>query len=162
MFNKKIKAFVANIVFHALGRAMKGVYKIDKNMIEYVESLPDDYKVRVKVSGISKKLVFAKIDGELKVYKSDEAPLCVDLDLVFKSIDVAIPLLVGMKGAGQAFADHDFIMKGDICESMTVVKIIDLVESYLFPNFMLKKILNGLPKREKSKIRLYTYFILGI
>ena len=51
-------------------------------------------------------------------------------------------------GVAQAYAEHRFLLKGDIKDAMSFVRVIDRTEGYLFPKFITKGILKQIPKRE--------------
>lgn len=157
-----ISEFFAKCVFGALGRGMKGVYKLDPDMRVLVEGLPEGYAVKLGISGTDTGLGFARINDALKVYRAKDAPDVYDLRVEFKSTSAALPMLSGRKSAAMAYAENDFVMKGDIFYGMNVVAMINLAESYLFPRFMLKRISDVSPKLRRSKLRIYTYFFTGV
>lgn len=153
---------LAVFILSALGRGLKGVYKLDCDMRALALELPDGYTVRIRVNGTGTKLNFAIKDNKLLVFKSKDAPLSVDLDIAYKSTEVIMPILMGKKSIKQSYAEHDFTLAGDIPCAMAVVEMLNLTCNYIFPNFLLKKTSIALPRREKPKARLYAYLLLGI
>ena len=65
----------------------------------------------------------------------------MDLEITFKSIDVAFLMFTGRLGVSKAYAEHRFTLKGEIGKAMSLVRCIDIVEAYLFPKFITKNIL---------------------
>ena len=84
-----------------------------------------------------------------------------DLELRFKSIDSAFLVFTGMMGISRAYAEHRISVKGDIGDTMTLVRIIDIAEAYLFPRIMTRRILRSVPMKERSTISVYRMVLLG-
>jgi hypothetical protein len=89
------------------------------------------------------------------LYYCGKSEIDADLSIYFKNIEAALLVLMGKIGIGQAFAEHRFVVKGDIMESMSLVRCLNIVEAYLFPNFIAKKILKKVPIKETSSISIY-------
>lgn len=159
---RAFKVSFTRLMLSALGKALKGVYKIDARMRSLVSELPDGYTVSISISGVSARLAFSCGNDGIKVYKSKNMPLVSDLSFVFKNIDLATPMLVGKRGIQNAYAEHDFTMHGDVFMAMIIVDMISLVECYLFPNARIKKIMDKMPKRQANRGRLYAFLLLGI
>lgn len=159
---KLVKVKFCHLMLAALGRAIKGVYKIDAKMRGIISELPSGYTVGISISGVSCKLVFSCSDDGIVIYKSKNTPLVSDLNIAFKNLNIALPMLVCKRSIQQAYSEHDMIMMGDIGCAMVIVDMIALVQSYLFPNIVLNKIMDRIPKRESAKSRLYAFLLLGI
>ena len=86
----------------------------------------------------------------------------IDLSISFKSIDILFKLVTGRLGVAQAYAEHRFLLKGDIKDAMSFVRVIDRTEGYFFPKFITKGILKQIPKREKSMLEIYGRLLLHI
>ncbi len=78
-----------------------------------------------------------------------------DLSVIFKSYEGAFLLVLGQIGVYQGYAEHRFIVKGDLIESMPFIRILYFVEAYLFPRFITRKILKEMPERSSSKLKAY-------
>ena len=57
---------------------------------------------------------------------------------------------------------HAFILKGNINEAMGIVRVVDLVEGYLFPRFMSRRILKEVPRKRVPALVVYLRLIPGV
>jgi hypothetical protein len=60
------------------------------------------------------------------------------LAILFKHIDCALPVFIGQMGTPVAAAEKRFIVRGDISESMRVSRTLAIVQTYLFPAFVIR------------------------
>ncbi len=157
------KKFVIKTVFSVLGRGMKGVVKVDSKAQEYFSELHDGFVFRLHVLPLGPSLVVKKNGNNfVKVKKKDLQNTKIDLDIQFKNTAVTMPIVLGMAGVPQAFAENRFILKGEIADSMKIVDIMNLTEAYLFPKFITSKFLDVIPKKQKGSLRVYAYVLFGI
>ena len=75
--------------------------------------------------------------------------------VTFKNIDGALPVLLGMKGVLQSFAEHRATLAGDVSLGISLVRCLHVVEGYLFPDLMTRRILPSPAKREVGHLRAY-------
>lgn len=85
-----------------------------------------------------------------------------DVDIQFKCLDEAFLLATGQLGVAQAYAEHRFTLTGDIAATMPFVRCVNIVEAYLFPKIMTRRILLSVPKKEHSTLAIYCRVILGV
>jgi hypothetical protein len=66
-------------------------------------------------------------------------------------------------GTPQGYAEHRMSVKGDLAKAMSLIRCLNLVEFYLFPGFIARRILKRLPAMNLRRfgLRLHVYF-LGI
>lgn len=84
-----------------------------------------------------------------------------DMTVTFRSMDAAFLVLSGQIGVAQAYAQHRFALRGSIYDCMTLVHCVDIIESYLFPKFITRKILKRISRKECPAIYVYCRAILG-
>lgn len=162
MINRLFGIMLAKVVFGLLGRGMKGVFEIDPDMKVLVEGLPEDYIVKFAIEGTDVNMIFSKRSGVLKVYKAKDSPEKADLTVLFKNIATAVPVLIGKKSTAMAYAECDFVVKGDIFFAMNAVEMVNLTEAYLLPGFIVNKLHDKPLKRRRGKLRFFTYFCTGV
>lgn len=75
---------------------------------------------------------------------------------------MAFRVFTGRMGIAGAYAAHAFTLRGNINRTMGVVRIVDMVEGYLFPRFMTRRILKDTPKKELPALAVYLRLIPGI
>ena len=153
-----IKKCISTIVLYFLYRGFKVLYKVDSRIKEDLNTLVDGFVLELKTAKKGPKLLIRK-DGDDIIKLADSEK--IDISIVFKSIDAAFLVLTGQIGVARAYAEHRFTLKGDIAEAMVVVRCVDLVESYLFPKIMTKRILKTVPKREISMFTAYRKILLN-
>jgi hypothetical protein len=95
-----------------------------------------------------------KSGGELKALGPDPDETATLL-VTFKSVDGALPVLLGQKAILQAFAEHRATVRGDLALAMSLVRCLHVVEGYLFPDFMTRRILPRPARREAGHMRAY-------
>lgn len=161
MGNKIFKITVAKSIMRLLGRAIKGVYKNDENMRDYIATIPLGYDIKIKIAGTDIALAFAIEEGGVKIYGKKNIPFNCNLEIEFKNIEYAFPLLIGKKSITSAYCEGDFILKGSIGNAMVLVTVLNLVESYLFPEVLNRK-LKITQERKSNKFKVYRYILLGV
>ena len=147
-----LKKSVSKVVLFFLYRGFKVLYKKDSRVKKELDALEEGFVLELKTCENGPSLMIKKENGSIVRLKDGER---VDISIAFKSIDVAFLVLTGRLGVAQAYAEHRFTLKGDIAVAMGVVRCVDLVEGYLFPRFMTRRILKEEPKREKSVLNIY-------
>lgn len=81
--------------------------------------------------------------------------------LAIKSLPLSFRLFTGQMSVAQGYAQHAFCVSGDVADVMKLVRLIDLVEAYLFPTFITKRILTDLPPLQASPLRVYGRIACG-
>lgn len=155
----KMKAIISKIVLFFLYRGFKAGYKFDTKVKEEIDSWKDGQSFAIKTGIKDVNLCIKKQDGKLLKLKNIENP---DIEITFKSIDAAFLMFTGRLGVAKAYAEHRFTLKGEINQTMSLVRVIDLVEAYLFPKFITKNILKEIPKKQSNLLRTYVYVLTNI
>lgn len=66
--------------------------------------------------------------------------------ILFKNMDCALMPLTGMMSADMAFVQHRAILEGNVGEGMEVSRAIAIVQSYLLPGLILKRVCKRVPR----------------
>lgn len=122
--------------------------------------MPQGQTIRFAVAADEKApaLCFTVKDGTIVKAAKDAQP---EVNIVFKNEKMAFRVFTGRLGIAGAYAAHAFTLRGNINETMGVVRIVDLVEGYLFPKFIAKHILKEIPEKEYPTPLLYLRLIPG-
>lgn len=64
-------------------------------------------------------------------------------------------------GLAQAYAYHAFTLSGDIADVMKLARMVNLVEAYLFPRFITRRILTDIPPLRTSPLKVYAKLAAG-
>lgn len=83
------------------------------------------------------------------------------LTIAFKHLDAALPVLLGQTSVAEGYAQRRMTMRGDITFGMSVVRVMLLVEAYLFPQLITRKIMQRVPERAVSMGRIYLSTLLA-
>ena len=151
-FTKGVKKFVSKIVLFFLYKGFKVTYKYDENVKKEIDTWQENFTVVIDTGEKDIKLIMKKQKGKIVRLKETQN---ADINIVFKSIDVAFLMFTGRLGVSKAYAEHRFTLKGEISKAMSIVRCIDIVEAYLFPKFITKNILKAQPKKKMGLLRTY-------
>lgn len=154
----KIKKYISKIVLFFLYRGFKVTSKYDSTVRKEVNSWKDGFTACINTGIKNVKLIIKKENGKIVRIKEAES---MDLEITFKSIDVAFLMFTGRLGVSKAYAEHRFTLKGEIGKAMSLVRCIDIVEAYLFPKFITKNILKEIPKKSMGLVRCYGNVLFG-
>ncbi len=151
---KRTRKALAATVFVFLGRGLVAAARHDARVRGEIGRWPEGTVVVLAIAPDGPKLTVSKSGGSLQ-YLGGRSTLEPTLFVEFKSVDVALPVLIGLKGVLQAFAEHRSILVGDIGLGMSLVRCLHIVEGYLFPDVVGKRILPSPPTREASRLAVY-------
>ena len=149
-----LKKIVVNVGFKLLGKGLVSCSKIEEAVKEELEFYEDGFVIELKVFNTDTKVAVKKMGNKFK-YLGSKYNSTPDLSIIFKSYEGAFLLVLGQIGVYEGYAQHRFIVKGDLIKSMPFIRILYYVEVYLFPKFITKNILKEMPVRSSSKIRAY-------
>lgn len=153
-----IKTITCKLILRVLYRALKVLAYKDSRIRHEFGSFREGFTIRITLSEQGEGVIMRKERGKLVMISEAERE---DLELRFKSIDSAFLVFTGMMGISRAYAEHRISVKGDIGDTMTLVRIIDIAEAYLFPRIMTRRILRSVPMKERSTISVYRMVLLG-
>lgn len=153
------KIILEKIILFFLYRGMKVLYKYDTRIRKEITGWPIGRTIVLAASDKGPKLCIRRVSwGIVRVWDIKEP----DIRIAFKSIEGAFLVFSGQIGTAQAYAQHRFLVKGDIAEVMSVVRCIDLTEAYLFPPIMSKRILRKVPEKQVGSLYVYCRAIFGL
>jgi len=150
---KRGRKALAAVVLWVLGRGLVASARLDKRVRFEVSSWPDPYTVSFLIAPWGPRVSWRRKSSTLTCLGSVK----VDSDLLvtFKSVDVALPALLGAKGILDAFAEHRLTVRGDLKVGMSLIRCLHIVEGYLFPDFVTRRILPRPAGRKRSHLVAY-------
>lgn len=151
---KAAKRALSAVVFWVLGRGIVACARLDSRVRREAESWPDGTVVTLEIAPRGPRTTVRKAAGRLEALggrRGIEPTLLV----TFKSVEGAVPVLLGMKGVLQSFAEHRASLAGDLALGMSLVRCLHIVEGYLFPGIMTRRILPRPATREAGHLRAY-------
>lgn len=157
---KQLKALLIRIILWFLGRGMCACARADTRAQAEVRDWAEGVRIAMRVAPAGPAMALEKRGGRLRFlgpHGVDDA----DLLITFKHTDAALPILLGMTSVAQGYAERRMTMKGDLTFAMSVVRVMLLVEAYLFPRLITRRIMQRVPAREVSMARIYLSTILA-
>ena len=154
---KRGRKALAAVVYAVLGRGLVASARLDQRVRDEVRSWPDGTVVTLRIAPFGPQVSWRTSGGTLTYLGGAEAP--TDLLVTFKSVDDAIPLLLGMQSVLAAFAEHRATVRGDLALAMSLVRCLHIVEGYLFPDIMTRRILPHPAERRGSHLAAYVFLI---
>jgi len=160
--HKRFKVLVVKIVFFVLGRALQSASRFDPVIKEEVSRWPDNLSIMYKVQPFGPEMMICKENGQLRRRSSSEKE--ASMIIYLKNIEYSFLLMTTQKGTVQAFLESAAYLKGDVPIAMSLIRILDRVQYYLFPRIIAKRVIKRLPSisltsRYLGRLRLY---LLGI
>lgn len=156
--SKSFKILVSKVVLFFLGRGIITLFKNDSKIKQEIESWEDNFIIQITTEDTAINWQIQKRQGKLYRVKESKP----NLSISFKSVDILFKLVTGRLGVSKAYAEHRFLLKGEIKDAMSFVRVIDRTEGYLFPSIMTKRILKEVPKREKPMLEIYGRLLLNM
>jgi hypothetical protein len=157
---KWFKTIVCKVVMVILGRAFQVFSKHDHEILREVSAWPEGFILELNVLPLGPKLLLSKEDGKIKaVGKIEKKP---DLSVNFKNIESAFLILTPLMGVPQGFAEHRFIVIGDVSKAMAFTRCLNRILAYLYPDFLCKNLMRRIPEisfMKRMSNRLYFYTI---
>jgi hypothetical protein len=146
------------LVLQVLFRGFRVLYREDERVRKEMESWED---------GLTLKLVCGPGGAVLAMRKSERAGVVklpraqrTAITMRFKSVEGAFRVLTGMMSVSEAYAEHLFILEGDIYQTMSFVRCVEYAEAYLFPRIWCSRILKEVPDKEISSLKVYALALL--
>lgn len=161
--NKSIfKSFIVKAGFYALGRGAESLSRFNIDLKEELKVWEDGYIVQLRVDPMGNELCLQKTNGRLKVVKINSAK--PDLIVIFKNLDTAFKIITTLNNVHTAFSQNRIKVYGDLDQSMVLIRLLNIVQAYLFPPFLSKNVLKKVPKftigQHIGRIRVYTTGLL--
>jgi hypothetical protein len=150
---KRGRKAVAAVVFAVLGRGLVAAARLDERVRAEAASWPEDTVITLRIAPFGPQVSWRTRAGVLEYLGGAE--VTPSLAVTFKSVDGALPLLVGMKSVLGAFAEHRATVSGDLALAMSFVRCLHIVEGYLFPDLMTRRILPRPAERRAGHLVAY-------
>ncbi len=146
------------IVLKVVHAALVELYRIDSRVQGELDALPEGMSYAVQTGYNAPVLYVQWQQGRLCSHPVLESPVCA---LRIKSLAHSFQLFTGQMGLAQAYARHAFSMKGEIADVMKLARLVNLVEAYLFPQWITRRILTEIPTLQANPLRVYGNIVCG-
>lgn len=161
--NKPVKRLVNHVVMFVLGRALQSLAKHDPMIQHEVKTWPENFTLMLVVRPNGGSMAVSRLPGGRLAYRGAQfPPEKADVVIYMKSIESAFAMFTGQLGIDVAYARHAMCARGDLSNTVSVVRVLNIAEAYLFPAFISRKLMKRLPATplwRKQALRLKAYFI---
>lgn len=152
---------IAEVILYFLYSGLKQLSEQDERIGQEVKDWKPGMIYALKCGTDGPDLYIRK--GEYGLEKLDPSIQDVaDICIQFKSFSHAFRVLTGRQSVADAYAQHNFTLYGDIAGTMSFARCVDLLETYLFPKMITKRILKEVPQKQRSSILLYGNILFHI
>lgn len=158
---KHVKKSVISIIVFFLRRALLATYKFDKYVRQEVSCWNEGAVVVIEAFKNGPRINLVKEDNKL-VHKKYVEEDKINVYIMFKAINSSFEVFTGTIGLDRAYCENRMIIKGNLFMTMSIVRIFNICEYYLFPKFIWRKILSEKPKTSSNSLLIYIGTILGI
>jgi hypothetical protein len=151
-----VKVIVNNVMLFALGRAMQSLSNNDPLIQREVRAWPENFSLVLTVPPKGCQMSVKSVgDGRLRSMGRRIKPEDADVAIQVKSVH----------SGDAAYAQHAMSAKGDLSYTVSVVRVLDTVEAYLFPSFIAKHLMKSLPpipfwRKHLLRLKAYTFGLL--
>lgn len=155
---RAIQSLVVAIVLRVVHAALVELRELDSRVAGEFERMPEGLSYAIR-TGHNGPMLFVQWDGrELRRLAELPAPSC---SLRIKSMPLSFRLFTGQMGLAQAYARHAFTMGGEVADVMRLARLVNLVESYLFPKIITRRIMTDVPETEVNFLKAYARIACG-
>ncbi len=156
---QRLQHLTVAIVMRVVHAAICELYAVgDTRVRRELEQLPEGQAYSIAAGAKGPTLHLQWKGGRLHRLASPAAGACA---LKIKSLPLAFRLFTGQMGLAQAYAWHAFTVRGEVAEVMQIARLVNLVEAYLFPRFITKRILTDIPRLQANPLRIYGRILCG-
>lgn len=148
-FQTKAKYLTVDVVLSVFGPAFEVVSDKVPELKEEIASWEDGRRFAIGVLPKGPAITLEKRGDAIRYLgKGYHSP---EISMLFKNLDSALPVFLGLAGSFQAFAESRMIVEGNLAHTMEVNRVVNIVNAYLFPGFVLKKVLKRPPRMNLSQ-----------
>ncbi len=150
----RIKRGVAQIVLTVMGRGLVACAKLDDRVHSEASSWPEGTTITLAIGPTGPRTTVRVTEGRLHALgaRTDIEPTLL---VTFKNVESALPVLLGTTPILQAFAEHRSTVRGNLETAMSLVRCLHIVEGYLFPDLMTRRILPRPSVRQRTQAHAY-------
>ncbi len=165
---KKIFARIyLSILLFVLGRGFQAASKSVKGIKNEIAELPENFSFSLNIDPIGLSVSFIKVKHYFKFLGMNKKSVVDKSSVVinFRNISSAMKVFTFSISSALAYAQNGLSIKGGLPETLAVLRILNLVEYYLLPGFIVKGILKRYPSQNwfvKIFLRIVIYIRLLI
>ncbi len=147
---KPFKRIYIAVMLWIVGRAIQAAAKVDRAVKQEFDGLRDDFAVRLWVAPSGPAMVICKDKkGRVKYVGGKLKSGTLTLDMKIKNIEAAMRVFTFRESTCQAFCNDRFIVSGDLPDALAFVRVLNLIEVFLLPEFIASLAVKRYPDRSE-------------
>ncbi|HNU75785.1 MAG: hypothetical protein BWZ01_02056 [Deltaproteobacteria bacterium ADurb.BinA179] len=140
----RVKHILCDTVLSVLGPAFEVVGRYVPEFRKEIEPWEEGRRFSIGVLPNGPAVTLEKTGGRIRYLgKGMRSP---HISMAFKNYDSALLVLMSIMGSHQAFAENRILVYGDLAKTMEINRVVNIVNAYLLPGFVLKTVLKRPPK----------------
>lgn len=160
-----LRRIVVRIVLSILGKSFASTSRFQKNVMEEVSSWPEDFSFEMRVNPDGPSIALEKRKGILVYCKKGENTKAPDLIISFKNMKSAYLLFTAQMSTVRGYCEKRMSVSGDITIATSIIRCMNVIEAYLFPYIIARRVIKRVPKisfsvKTLGRIRLFTTGVL--
>ena len=156
---RALQSMVVALVLRVVHAALTELQRLDSSVRRELEQMPEGMGYAVETGYRAPTLYVRWCGGQLqRCAAAPPAPCCA---LRLKNLPLAFLFCTGQMGVAQAYARHAFTISGDVADVMKLARLINLVEAYLFPPLITRRIMTDIPPLQVNPLRVYGGIAFG-
>ncbi len=158
---KPFKRIFIKTIFFVLGRAFQSASRHDADLKAELAALPNLLKIQMQVQPNGPQFNLQVLDGRL-MYLGLK-PMASDITIYLKNIECAFDMFTAQMGVVEGYTGHRIALKGNPVFGMIFTRCLFIVQAYLFPKIINKRVMRRVPPMplKKQLFRIWIY-CLGI
>ncbi|MFZ5595577.1 MAG: hypothetical protein ACOY31_01025 [Bacillota bacterium] len=162
---KTVKGLIVRVMLFFLGRGFQSLAARDPDIRKEIDGWSEGFTIMFNIMPFGPFWSIQKRGGKLRYLGMIKTG--ADLQVDFKNLETAFLVLTGQMGTPQGYAEHRVSVKGDLVLAMSMIRCLDIVQFYLFPAIIAKRVVKRLPRMTFGKFgrRVFVYLVgipLGI
>jgi hypothetical protein len=149
-----------------LGRALQSLSHSDPLIQHDVSGWPQGFTLLLVVRPDGGSMAVTHSGNGQLVYRGSRLPENqADVVIYVKNIESAFAMFTGQLGIDVAYAQHAMCARGDLSNTVSVVRVLMLAEAFLFPSILARRLMKQLPpipfwRKHALRIKTYTAGLL--
>ena len=130
-----------------MGRAIQAAAAVDRSVRKEFAGMPDGFTFALSVMPNGPHMIIGKDQKGFVRYRGwDPEGKKIDLDMKIKNIEAAMLIFTFQESTALATARNRLVVDGEVSHACAIVRILDIVEVYLFPKIISKLAVKRYPR----------------
>lgn len=154
---KFIHHIIDRMILFITGRALVVLSAKDSRIKKELEYWPKEFTAALAADRHGPFMVVKKINDKLHYLGFKEDEKIANIKLYFKDEELAYQVFSVKESIRDSFSEHRLIIDGDFSVGVSLIYMLEILESYLLPSFITKNILPGKTKKETGRVMLFLH-----